>query len=145
MAGMGPAPKPAEQRRRRHKPTVEAELPAGGYSGPFPTLAKSYTDGERVTFTAATRRWYERWARSPMAAQFTEVEWLKLGRLAVLVDIFARRPLTKGLAGEIRLEEAALGGSPLDRRRLGVRIAPAEPATDAQLVALDSYRRELGS
>ncbi len=100
-------------------------------------------DGERVTFSAGTRRWYERWARSPMASQFTDVEWMKLARLAVLVDIFARRPLTKGLASEIRIEEATLGGSPLDRRRIGLRIEPAEPAKDAQLVALDSYRREL--
>jgi hypothetical protein len=148
MAGMGPAPKPAGQRRRRHKAPVEGELPAEGFAGPFPALSRSYNvDGERkrVAFSASTRAWYETWARSPMAAQFTAVEWGKLARLAVLVDVFHRRPLMKGLAGEIRLEEASLGGSPLDRRRLGLRIAPAEPVKDAQLVALDSYRRELGA
>lgn len=145
MAGMGPAPKPVEQRRRRHKAPVEGELPATGYAGPFPALPRSYRDGKRVAFLAETRAWYETWARSPMAAQFTSVEWGKLARLAVLMDVFHRRPLTKGLAGEIRLAEASLGGSPLDRRRLGLKIAPAEPVRDAQIVALDAYRDELGA
>lgn len=148
MAGMGPAPKPAGQRRRRHKAPVEGELPAEGYAGPFPPLPRSYNvDGERkrVAFLAETRRWHEVWARSPMAATFTNVEWAKLQRLAVLVDVFHRRPLTKGLAAEVRLAEASLGGSPLDRRRLGLKIAPAEPVRDAQLVALAAYREELGA
>jgi hypothetical protein len=62
--------------------------------------------------------------------------------LARLVDAFYRTPKPPLLA-EIRLQEALLGGSPLDRRRIGLRIAPAEPETDARLVALDDYRREL--
>jgi hypothetical protein len=145
MAGHGPAPKPAEQRRRQNRLPVEAELPAEGYSGPFPALPASYTDGERVKFSARTRSWYSTWAHSPMAAVFTDVEWSRLQRLAALVDIYGRRPLTKGLAGEIRLQEASLGGSPLDRRRMGLKIAAREPARDAQLVALDSYRSELSA
>jgi hypothetical protein len=142
---MGPAPKPAEQRRRRHKPTIAAELPAEGYRGDYPPLAKSYAHGRRVAFLAGTRRWYETWAQSPMACQFTAVEWDKLARLAVLVDIFHRSPLTKGLAAEIRQGESQFGGSPLDRRRIGLRIAPAEPEQDGQLVAIEDYRRELGA
>ncbi len=125
---------------------MEVELPAEGYAGAFPELAGGYDDGEvKVKFRASTRGWYRVWATSPMAAQFTSVEWSRLGRLAVLVDIYARRPLTRGLAGEIRLQEASLGGSPLDRRRMGVKIAAREPVQDAQVTALADYRRELGS
>lgn len=145
MAGRGPAPKPAEQRRRRHKPRVEAELPAEGYVGDFPPLPRSYrAGGESVRFLADTRSWYVTWSRSPMACVFTATDWGRLGMLARIVDAFYRSPKPPLLA-EIRLQEALLGGSPLDRRRIGLRIEPAEPARDVQLVALDSYRQELGA
>jgi hypothetical protein len=143
MAGSGPAPKP--QRRRTNKPKIEAELPAKGYAGPFPVLAKSYRAGKaRVTFLAETRAWYERWARSPMACEFAGTDWTRLGMLARIVDGFYRTPASPLLA-EIRLQEGLFGGSPLDRRRLGFRIAPAEPPKDGQLVAIDAYRKELGA
>ena len=145
MAGRGPAPKPSDQRRRRHKPHVEAELPAEGYAGPFPTLPRSYREADSsVAFLADTRRWYEAWSRSPMACQFTETDWTRLGMLARIVDSFYRTPKPPLLA-EIRLQEALLGGSPLDRRRIGLRIAPAEPERDGQLVAIEAYRKELSA
>ncbi len=79
-----------------------------------------------------------------MACVFTATDWGRLGMLARIVDAFYRSPKPPLLA-EIRLQEALLGGSPLDRRRIGLRIEPAEPARDVQLVALDSYRQELGA
>ena len=145
MAGRGPAPKPPEQRRRRNKPKVEAELPAEGYTGAFPVLAKSYrVEKARLTFLAETREWYACWAHSPMACEFAGTDWTRLQMLARLVDGFYRIP-TSPLLAEIRLQEGLFGGSPLDRRRLGFRIAPAEPPKDGQLVAIDAYRKELGA
>jgi hypothetical protein len=61
-----------------------------------------------------------------MAVQFTGVDWQRLQRVARIVDQYDRHPDPKLLA-EIRLQEAAFGGSPLDRRRLGVTIAQAPP------------------
>jgi hypothetical protein len=145
MAGRGPAPKPAEQRRRTHKPDISAELPAEGYRGEFPALGRSYrAGGKPIAFLADTRAWYETWARSPMACVFTSTDWTRLGMLARLVDDFYRTAKPTLLA-EIRLQEALWGGSPLDRRRVGLKIASAEPERDGQLVALDAYRAELGA
>ena len=145
MAGHGPAPKPSEQRRRRHTRHVEAELPAEGYAGEFPALGKSYrAGGKPIAFLADTRAWYETWARSPMACVFTSTDWTRLGMLARLVDAFYRSAKPTLLA-EIRLQEALWGGSPLDRRRVGLKIAAVEPEKDGQLVAIEDYRRELGA
>ena len=142
MAGRGPAPKPAEQRRRRHKSAAEHELPADGYAGDFPRLSRSYRDGDgSVVFLAETRHWYETWARSPMACAFAATDWTRLAMVARLVDAFFRTAKPTLLA-EVRLHEALWGGSPLDRRRVGLKIASG-PVADAQLVALDAYRAEL--
>lgn len=148
MAGNGPAP--AEQKRRRNKAPTFDELPAEGYQGEFPPLPASYgievtekvieTDpetGEKVErwitrrrqlrYLHDTRDWYETWARSPMATRFTHVDWNRLQRIARLADAYYRRP-SKDLAAELRLQEAAFGGSPLDRLRAQMKIA--KPADD---------------
>lgn len=134
MAGRGPAPKPAAQRRRRNK-TDEAALPAGGYAGAFPELPKSYTVApligppKKVKFLAATRRWYETWCRSPMAIEFTAVHFMRLQEIAVLRDAFERTGHVDYMK-ELRLQLAGFGGTPLDLRRLGRRIEPAEPEAE---------------
>lgn len=151
MAGRGPAP--AEEKRRRNAAPAFDELPAEGYQGDFPPLPASYgievqekvkdvdETGEEYTKTVTRRRqlkyvhdtrdWYETWARSPMAARFTMVDWNRLQRMARLVDSYYRRP-TKDIAAEIRLQEASLGASPLDRLRAQMRIAPPAAAEPAQ-------------
>lgn len=121
------------------------ELPAEGYTGDFPPLPASYgrevvekvpevdeVSGEAIIKTVVRRRqvrylhetrdWYETWARSPMATAFTGVDWNRLQRLARLVDGYYRSP-SKDLSAEIRLQEAAFGGSPLDRLRAQLKIA----------------------
>jgi len=125
---------------------VNAVLPREGYRGEFPALGRSYrSDGESIPYLAETRRWFETWARSPMACEFVATDWERLRMLARVVDGFYRDPKASLLA-EIRLQEALLGGSPLDRRRLGMQIAPAEaPAEAAQVVAIEAYRQELGA
>jgi hypothetical protein len=135
MAGMGPAPVPPDQKRRRNKDSL-AELPSEGYQGEFPALPASYKlqvwvpgergGGEHVTrtvkFLPSTRAWYEAWARSPMATEFTTVHWLRLQSLAKLQDRFDRGDMK--VDAELRQGLAGFGGSPLDVRRLGRSIAP---------------------
>jgi hypothetical protein len=146
MAGTGPAP--AEQKRRRNKDQFE-ELPAEGYQGDFPKLPKTYrvertvwvkdkdsgkkvpeTKVFNVAYLRGTRDWYETWARSPMAIEFTGVDWQRLQRIARLVDAYERSP-SKELLAEIRLQEAGFGGTPLDRRRMGRKIGERAAATAA--------------
>lgn len=139
MAGQGPPPKDEAERRRRNKPDKPEELPAEGYQGEYPPLPATYGntvmkkvktgDGDeelvsetvKITFLKGTRDWYDTWARSPMATEFTAVDWNRLQRLAKLVDQFERKP-TKEMMAEIRLQEAAFGGTPMDRRRLGKKV-----------------------
>lgn len=136
MAGRGPAPKPAAQRRRRNK-TDEAALPAGGYDGAFPELPPTYTvlpligKPKKIKFLAATRRWYETWCRSPMATEFTAVHFLRLQEIAVLRDGYERTANIEFLK-EMRLQLAGFGGTPLDLRRLGRRIERPEAPEDAR-------------
>jgi hypothetical protein len=147
MPGRGPAPKPPAQRRRRNKPKDPKKLPAAGHQGDFPPLPKTYdtrvktADGPmkvKVTFLASTRQWYTAWGRSPMATQFTDVDWQRLQRLARLVDQYDRHP-DQALMAEIRLQEASFGGTPLDRRRLNLEIekppAPGEAAPADEIAA----------
>jgi hypothetical protein len=159
MAGRGPAPKRPEERHDRRSKGFET-LPAEGYQGEFPELPITYMqrtwDGEkhvekRVRFLPSTRDWYQAWARSPMAVEFTEVHWLRLQSLAKLQDRFDRGDMT--VAAELRQGLAAFGGSPLDVRRLGrtidrtqgdgePRAQPARSASDRrarlELVAPDA-------
>ncbi|CAB4906066.1 unannotated protein [freshwater metagenome] len=134
MAGRGPAPKPADQRRRRNKEPDALELPAEGNVKPYPELPPTYRSGEIVSggkkrairskFLPETRAWYVTWATSPQATEFSPPTWQRLLRLARLVDQFEREP-DKGLLSEIRLQEASLGGTPADMLRLRWRIAEA--------------------
>ena len=147
MAGRGPAPganpnrKSAGQRRRRNTPEAPfEELPAEGHTGPFPALARSYSHGKRrVKYLAATRDWYETWARSPMATRFLGTDWTRLRLLAPLVDQ-AQREASPRLLGEIRLQESLLGATVMDRQRLRMRVA-AEDEPEPEHPQLASVHR----
>jgi hypothetical protein len=131
MAGRGPAPKEYRQRARDEKPVER--LPAEGHTGEVPALPSSYhvTDGHNEVengFLQETREWYARWARSPMAARFTEVDWDRLRFVvAPLFDRFLRST-SKELAGELRLQESLLGATLMDRQRMGLRVDDPKPA-----------------
>jgi hypothetical protein len=75
-----------------------------------------------------TRAWWREVRASAMAATFEAVDWHRLFILAVLVDMFWAEP-SKELAGEIRLQGQAFGLSPIDRWRLGWKIAQPEERT----------------
>jgi hypothetical protein len=147
MAGRGPARKPAADRRRQNKDPEAFELPAEGNVKAYPELPPTYRAGEVITkdkagktrvrvvrskYLAETRHWYEVWATSPQATQFSPPTWQRLLRLARLVDLYERKP-DKGLLSEIRLQEASLGGTPADMLRL--RWALAEPDENGPTLA----------
>jgi hypothetical protein len=85
-------------------------------AGDVPGLAGSFSE--------ETRRWYATWAGSPQASMFTGTDWQRLAMLAPLVDAYFAEP-TKELLGEIRLNEALLGATPVDRLRLRWKLPDA--------------------
>lgn len=123
MAGRGPAPKDPEKRKRRNKPSEGLTLPADGHDGSgAPRFPASYRlGGDLVKPLKSTREWWETWIHSPQAAEFSATDWRRLVTLVPLVDQYHRGDLK--LAAELRLQEERLGGTPLDRKRLGWSIA----------------------
>lgn len=137
MGGRGPAPKAGEDLRRRNREQAFETLPSAGNTKAYPPLPKTYRTGTvvtkdkaerqrtrvlRNTFLPETKAWYETWATSPQATKFTAVTWQRLRMLATVVDLYEREPSTK-LLGEIRLQEASFGGTPLDLMRLRWSVA----------------------
>jgi hypothetical protein len=123
MAGIGPAPKGAAQRRRRNKAAPVMVLTADGkVRGPELPDDFEWPD--------VTREWWETWRTSAQAARFTGTDWSFRIETAVLHADFWLGDLS--VAGELRLREAKLGATPADRARL--RIAVGEPDAPSALV-----------
>jgi hypothetical protein len=121
--GAGPLPKDPSQRRRRNADTVPTRvLPADGPTGPTPVLPGGHD------YDSRTLAWYETWRTSPQADAFLPTDWQRLHMLAVLVEEYWAEP-KKELLSEIRLNEAALGGTAADRIRM--RWVVAEPEDEA--------------
>ncbi|NYV73193.1 hypothetical protein [Streptomyces sp. UH6] len=122
MAGTGPVPKDPSQRRRRNAdPVAGAVLPANGPTGPTPALPGGHD------YDTRTLSWYETWRTSPQASTFLATDWQRLHMLAQLVEQYWLEP-KKELLSEIRLNEAAMGGTPADRLRLRWTVAEEEAA-----------------
>ena len=122
MAGTGPLPKDASQRRRRNADAVATTvLPAEGPTGKTPELPGGHD------YDSRTLAWYETWRSSPQAATFLPTDWQRLHMLAELVQQYWEEP-RKDLLAEIRLNETALGGTAADRVRLRWTVAEPEDA-----------------
>jgi hypothetical protein len=136
MAGRGPAPKEPDKRERRNADVAVTELDAeSAVEAPELPGAAGFRD--------ETRAWYAVWASSPQAAQFLGTDWQRLHMLAHLVDAYFKSPSKEAL-GEIRLNEAKLGGTPEDRLRLRWRMADnagAEERAARQGAARPTARR----
>jgi hypothetical protein len=121
----GPPPKPPALRRRRNRRAGEGTIttidPAGEHR-PIPPLP-------RRRWHEQTRAWWKTLWRSPIAAQFIAVDIPALHVVALLRDGLWRGQLE--LAGELRLQEARFGLTPLDRRRLGWEVK-AEPEQEQE-------------
>jgi hypothetical protein len=120
MPGNGPLPKDQSQRRRRNADAVTTTvLPATGPDGATPELPGGHD------YDSRTLAWYETWRSSPQAAMFLPTDWQRLHMLAELVQLYWEEP-KKDLLSEIRLNEAAMGGTAADRIRLRWTVADPE-------------------
>jgi hypothetical protein len=120
MAGMGPPPKPAEQRARRNATIAMTRLPAEGRPGEAPEWP--FEDERRDELVL----WAELW-RTPQAVEWERLRWHRE------VAMYARM-MSMAQTGDINAAKEArqlsdrLGLSPLALLRLRWEIAPAEAA-----------------
>lgn len=127
MAGVGPAPKPAHMRQGRGNKTITAKLVPVEPGTRTPDLPNP--DGR--TFHPLAIKWWENVWQSPMANEYLEPDIDGLGRVALLVDEFYKKPegrAGRDILGEIRLQEARFGLSPVDRARLRWEVQKGEEA-----------------
>lgn len=119
----GPLPKDPALRQRRNKPSTRAVLTMPTERKRAPSLPPRSDDQK---WHALTLSWWRSVWHSPMASEYLEADVKgRLYRLAVLVDRFWVRPDIK-LDAQICHNEAALGLSPMDRRRLQWTVEKAE-------------------
>lgn len=122
MAGRGPAPKPADQRRNRRADTIATSHLVDDGQKVGPEL-KDLTGVDY--WNERTLRWFEVWRSSAQAKTFTSTDWQRLGMLADIVEAFFQKP-SKALFEEIRLNEERFGATIVDRQRARMVIAPSE-------------------
>lgn len=121
----GPLPKDPALRQRRNKVSTKATLSAVKVIKRAPPLFKR-AEGE---WHPLTRQWWRAVWHSPMASEYLDADVKgRMYRLAALVDRFWWKP-SIGLDSQICRNEAALGLSPMDRRRLQWTVEKAEQET----------------
>lgn len=143
VAGRGPAPKDPSLRRRTNKP---AEMrPIEVDRAPQPKLPVVYLraeDGSRVrmSWPAATKQWWQMWADSPLAEEFTANDWSELLDTALIHAQFWNGDARLG--PELRLRAAKFGATPEDRQRLKIKFVDRFVPDDAPagVTSLDDYR-----
>lgn len=134
MAGVGRVPSP-NRRRKNADPVATTVLPADGYTGPSPDLPGGHD------YDTRTLGWYETWRASPQAATFLATDWQRLHMLAELVEKYWKEP-AKELLSEIRLNEAAIGGTPADRMRLRWSLGHPEVGRGSERAAERAAARQ---
>jgi len=133
-------PKRSEERTRRNKPENE-----GGVS-----LAK----GERVPYRVPpvdsdwhprAKQWYRSLSRSGMR-EFYELSDYEMARLLCdALTEYYKRPTAMMLA-TILQGMTSLGVTEGERRRMRIELEdPKEAETSASLIAIDTYREQLGA
>ena len=139
MAGFGPPPKPASQRRHRSKTLADAKvtLPPEGRQGPPPR----WPLGRAAA--AQSRLWRELWA-TPQAAAWEHLGWPRVVARYVLLLLEAEKAgASPALLAEVRQMEDRLGLSPMALLRLRWEIGQAQDRP-AGVPSLDDYRAALG-
>lgn len=120
MSGMGPAPKPPEQRARRNKPpTANMTLPVEGYMGDVP----DWPVGTQAFSDTQEDMWQTLW-RTPQA-----YAWSTMGdgvKYEVAEYIRFMTEDVQNAAQERRQLSDRLGLNPLAMRRLGWEMAKSE-------------------
>lgn len=138
MAGRGPAPKPAAQRRRRNKAGTPATKVA-------PTVAAQPELPATIDWPQRTVEWWSRWAESPLAATFTASDWEFLLDTALIHAAVWTGSLAQ--AAELRLRVAKFGVTPEDRARLKIEFAAPEVdgKEPASVSDIDAWRARTGA
>lgn len=124
MAGRGPAPKPADQRRRRNVDAVPTTKVEADDELRGPELP------EEFAWCSRTLQWWDLWRRSPQAQTFIDTDWDFLLDTAMLHHEFWSG--NASVAAELRLRVAKYGATPEDRARLRMQVAPAGSAPSAK-------------
>lgn len=140
MAGRGPQPKDPSKRAGHSKdPVVMRILPAILAAQPVLPDFSTEMDGEWVQFVwpQITVEWWQMWADSPLAVDFTSTDWSELRDTALLHARFWTGSIN--LAGELRLRTAKFGATPEDRARLRITFAQATDA-EVKVVSKSSSR-----
>lgn len=117
----GPAPKPADQVRRRNAPAANTvKLPPEGRPGDAPEWP--FGDDEPQT-------WSELWA-TPQAVAWERLGWTRVVARYVHILTLCESPesMTAALLGEARQMEDRLGLTPMSMLRLRWEIAADEVA-----------------
>ena len=133
----GPLPNP-QARRRKANPKAGARVLSVVAPGDLEHVPEPHRELPPGTWRAATVRWWADVVASPMASEWTEVDWHGLRRLAVLVDtvekgfavltqadedldvkerVACAEVAIKALS-ELRMQGALYGLTPIDRARL---------------------------
>jgi hypothetical protein len=135
----GPVPKRSEERTRRNKPENE-----GGVS-----LSK----GEKVPFKvppadgnwhSRAKQWYRSLSRSGMREYYELSDYEMARVLCDALTEYYKRPTAMMLA-TILQGMTSLGVTEGERRRMRIELEkPKENETSASIVAIDTYRAQLG-
>lgn len=136
MAGKGPVPKDPATRVRRNgggaqmrvievTAAIQPELPDRWVIVDYGMAGKKR---EQVSWPTATRQWWDMWALSPLATQFTSTDWSEL-LIAALIHAEVMDGNYK-LAAELRQRTAKFGTTPEDRARLKIQFAMADDAEE---------------
>ncbi len=133
MAGMGPPPKPASQRRRTNADSLSPTrvLPRSGRSGPPPEwpLGKGSAGEHRI--------WADLWA-TPQAAAWEEVAGIRSVARYVRLLVKAEKPnAPAAICGEVRQMEDRLGLTPMAMLRLRWTVESAEDAEPGLVIVPD--------
>lgn len=132
MAGRGPAPKPADQRRHRIKdPIATAHIVDDGQRlGPEIEKLTGRKDWPPLVLS-----WFEIWRTSPQAKQFIDTDWQRLGMVAFLYEQYLIEPKASILS-EIRLNEERLGATIVDRQRARMQVERSETRENASVLSI---------
>lgn len=137
----GPAPKPAEQRRRVNKTNALIRLPMSGRPGPAPEwpLPRSKPSCDAMDL------WKQLWA-TPQAVAWERFGWVRNVARYVTVCLTAESTLHPAALAETRQLEDRLGLSPMAMLRLRWEMTDDAPevAEPAGVTAITKYKAMLG-
>jgi len=143
MAGRGPAPKPADKRRRRNANDATSIVPDGKLRGP--TLPKDVG----FEWNPRTKAWWLNWRKSAQSQTMTDSDWDFLLDTALMHHAMWEKGQWT-LAAEVRLRVAKFGATPEDRMRLKFQIDDPDedmpsPTADKSVPQMDDYRHRFAA